>query len=50
MKVKSVFYAAVGAPVVVARKVGDKTSEVYGKATSSTRSRQRSISTRPRSR
>jgi hypothetical protein len=31
MKVKSVFYAAVGAPVVVARKVGDKTSEVYGK-------------------
>jgi hypothetical protein len=31
MKVKSVFYAAVGAPVVAARKVGDKTSEVYGK-------------------
>lgn len=31
MKVKSAFYAAVGAPVVAARKVGDKTSEVYGR-------------------
>ena len=31
MKVKSALYAAVGAPVVAARKVGDKTNEVYGK-------------------
>ncbi len=31
MKVVNVFYAAVGAPVVAARKVGDKANAVYGK-------------------
>lgn len=31
MKVKSVFYASVGAPVVAAKKVGTKANEVYGK-------------------
>jgi len=31
MKAKSVLYAAVGAPVVAARKVSSKTTEVYGK-------------------
>lgn len=31
MKVKSVLYASVGAPVVAAKKVGNKANEVYGK-------------------
>ena len=31
MKTKNVLYAAVGAPVVAARKVGNKANDVYGK-------------------
>ena len=31
MKTKNVLYAAVGAPVVAARKVGSKANDVYGK-------------------